>query len=84
MQRPAARIASHAGSDVPAASASASASGAAGCMRTRWSIAAPAADCPPSFSHSPGSIAEKYGPQTPSTKAGSSVVAIEHADVPKT
>ena len=27
--------------------------------RTRWSIAAPAADCPPSFSHRPGTMPEK-------------------------
>ena len=40
---------------------------------TRWSIAAPAADWPPSFSQRPGTIAEKYGPQTPGTKAGSLV-----------
>ena len=40
---------------------------------TRWSIAAPAADWPPSLSHRPGTIAEKYGPQTPGTKAGSLV-----------
>ncbi len=42
----------------------------------------PAADCPPSFSQRPGSIAEKYGPQTPGTKRGSAVEAMMQAEVP--
>ena len=47
-------------------------------------MAAPAADCPPSFSQAPGTMAEKYGPQTPGTKTGSIVVVIVQDEVPKT
>ncbi len=43
---------------------------------------APAADWPPSFNHRPGTMPEKYGPQTPGTKRGVSVVAMMQAEVP--
>ena len=56
---------------------------ALGCMRMRWSIAAPKALWPPSASHWPGVIAEKYGPQTPRMKRGSSATAMQQAEVPR-
>ena len=42
------------------------------------------ADWPPSFSHCPGTIAEKYGPHTPGTKHGSAATAMWQLDVPPT
>ena len=45
----------------PAPRAAASASAWAGCDRIRWSIAAPAADWPPSFSQKPGTMPEMIG-----------------------
>ena len=38
----------------------------------------------PSFSHMPGTMAEKYGAQTPGTMTGRRVVVIVHDEVPKT
>jgi hypothetical protein len=43
---------------MPRSRASSFASAAAGWHSTRWSIAAPAADWPPSLSQAPGTIAE--------------------------
>ena len=47
-------------------------------------MAAPATDWPPSLSHACGTIAEKYGPQTPGTNTGCRVVVIVHDEVPNT
>lgn len=45
--------------------------GACLCLQTLTSF--PVALWPPSFNHNPGTIAEKYGPQTPGTKMGFSL-----------
>ena len=45
-------------------------------------MSAPVADCPPSASHIPGTIAEKYGPHTPGTNRGSRATAMWQLDVP--
>ena len=47
-------------------------------------MAAPAADWPPSLSQVCGTIAEKYGPQTPGTNTGSRVLVMVQDEVPKT
>ena len=53
--------------------------GLAGCCATCRSMAAPGADCPPSISQAPGTIAEKYGPHTPGTKTGAAPAATSGA-----
>ena len=47
-------------------------------------VGAPAAACPRCFSRASGTIAEKYGLQTPGTKTGRRVVVIVHDEMPKT
>src|SRR5436305_1783122 len=48
-----------------------------------WPMAEPVAAGPPSVSHIPGTIAEKYGPHTPGTNFASLDTAIAQLDVPQ-
>lgn len=46
---------------------------AAGCVPIMWSTSLPVTDWPPSSNHMSGTIAPKYGPQTPFTNDSESL-----------
>lgn len=57
--------------------------GVAGWVSIIWSSNFPVALCPPSLNHIPGTMALKYGPQTPLTKSFFSLTIIWQVDVPQ-